>query len=846
MLRPLLLIGLGGSGGKTLRAIKQVLQQNLEAAGYSGGIPAAWQFLQIDTTYTQGDSGFPTPMLAAQEFYSIVPHGIHSDDLLSAIENATPQDKRQSILAGWGVPSKPIPINTSPSQKRADARQAGIPRLSATLQAIARSEARINGNNALAELIEVSKVLNFGLPEVTPQVFIFTSIGGSSGSGLLVDVAEVLKAVTSQFSLREAISFLYTPDVFSSIPRGMSRSIPMNALGAMNELIASRSVYLSKNSHDLYYRFGTPPLIEVGNLGCHTNILVGATNISNDLKDQTMDEIILKFGTRFGKAILEGEIPNFLEEQLDSVRKQSSSTTDNSGLNTKELDVLRSGGSKIGDLPPIWAFAPLTESILEQVAISKNEPTRWAQFWDGRRSRPLVEAIPFATEMRRSIITGWFVARFFGLVEIDFEKKSNQDTASKTRPISDEVAAFLHGQGLTVEEKDRQKEEMLQPHPSSFVAGRTVRIWNSTLQFPDWSTFPSPLLPTHQMDERRHWVLPQLLASAGIALAEFGKSGNPDSIAGYRLLKYLGREVTTSVGVHDRWDGDGAGDMLPTGVRGKSTLIQDWVQSDIRPVNGPELKGPLQGNLESQAIRMQAILKTIDETRDYYQSVWKELEDVRWQDTPETWEIKDDIDLALTSIYEYVEKIKTKYQGGSTIEEFNEFFEKEALDVPMVAAHLQDRLIEHQEWHWATQPTPAPIDDYGLTDTVEYLKGPVRDQYSVSHSGYGLNSYSLNFRHVSGELAMIMQCLWGGAYGDREMDSADWNRDVRRINPLLAMTASESDEERVRKYLIVASNFRLGSKIQFLERTGSKWEIVEQIDTWEAAYDYLESVDQDN
>jgi hypothetical protein len=31
-----------------------------------------------------------------------------------------------------------------------------------------------------------------------------------------------------------------------------------------------------------------------------------------------------------------------------------------------------------------------------------------------------------------------------------------------------------------------------------------------------------------------------------------------------------------------------------------------------------------------------------------------------------------------------------------------------------------------------------------------------------------------------------------------------------------------------------------------LERTGSKWEIVEQIDTWEAAYDYLESVDQDN
>lgn len=180
------------------------------------------------------------------------------------------------------------------------------------------------------------------------------------------------------------------------------------------------------------------------------------------------------------------------------------------------------------------------------------------------------------------------------------------------------------------------------------------------------------------------------------------------------------------------------------------------------------------------------------------------------------------------------------------IEAFEEFFEKESLDVPMVASHLEDRLTEYREWHWATQPTPAPIDDYSLTNTVEYLKGPVRDQYSVSHDGHGINSYSLNFRHVSGELAIIAQTAWGGVYGDRARDSEDWNRDVLRINSLLTITASVSDEERVRKYLLVASNFRLGSKIEFLERTGSNWEIVEQIDTWEAAYDYLESVDQDN
>jgi hypothetical protein len=98
VLRPLLLIGLGGSGGKSLRAIKQVLHQNLESSGYSGEIPQAWQFLQIDTTYTQGDLGFPAPMLASQEFCSVVPPGSHRDELLSKIENTSSPGELQGFL----------------------------------------------------------------------------------------------------------------------------------------------------------------------------------------------------------------------------------------------------------------------------------------------------------------------------------------------------------------------------------------------------------------------------------------------------------------------------------------------------------------------------------------------------------------------------------------------------------------------------------------------------------------------------------------------------------------------------------------------------------------------------
>ena len=612
MLRPLLIVGLGGSGGKTIRAIKQVLQQNLESSGYSGGIPEAWQFLQIDTTYTQQGLDFPAPMLAAQEFCSVVPPGSHRDELLSAIENASSPGELQGFLAGWGIPSVAIQIEAlSPSMKRADARQVGIPQFASTLEAIEHSVARMHAPNVLVELKDVSKALSLGLPQFVPQVFIFTSIGGSSGSGLLMDVAELLKSTTTASWAREAVSFLYTPDVFSSHQRGSSSSIAMNALGAMNELIASRFVGLSEKSEELYSKFGFLPQGFESEYGCHTNILVGATNISNKLEVQTMNEIILKFGTLFGKAILEGEIPNFLEQQIASVCEQSSSAADNTGLTAKEIEIVRFGGWGYWSLPPIWTFAPLAESILEQVARSKTNALQWIHFWGGRRTRPLTESIPFDSNIRRSIITGWFIAAFFGMRKIEFSHE-----------------------------------------------GVRVQIWNPTLQVPDWSEFPSPLLVAgREKTEFRSWILPQLLVSAGIALAEFGKSGNQDSIAGYRLLNYIGREVTTSLRNEDSWDDDEIGDMLPNGLYKKSTFLHDWIRNDSKPSETLELMQPLQGNLETREIRKEALLKAIDETRNHYRSAWKDLEDVRWQDLPETWELKDDIDQALTLIYECVEQL---------------------------------------------------------------------------------------------------------------------------------------------------------------------------------------------
>ena len=260
---------------------------------------------------------------------------------------------------------------------------------------------------------------------------------------------------------------------------------------------------------------------------------------------------------------------------------------------------------------PAWAFASLTEPILNQVAHSKTDSSAWIQFWEGRRGRPLAEAIPFETEIRRSIITGWFVASLFGLLD---------------------------------------KKEL--------SVGRSLQIWNPTLQSPDWSRFPEPLLNTHIQDVRRGWwYLPQILTSAGLALANFGKTGDQSYLHGYRLLKYLGREVTTSMDGRDFWDGNGVGDMLPTGMPSQSSFIRKWVENATAPSEKRELNKLLKDNVATASDRSEALLSTLQQIRDEYSEIWSRFATTPWPDLPETWELRHEIDLALSDIYNYVKAL---------------------------------------------------------------------------------------------------------------------------------------------------------------------------------------------
>ena len=143
MLRPLLFIGLGGAGGKTLRAIKQQLHSDLTAQGHSQELPTAWQFLQIDTPIYSQDESFPAPMLPANEYYSVTRPGLTLKDIIDKVENLIPPAETQKTLAGWGTQDSLININHGAGQIRAIGRLALVADLDKPLLGIANGQAMV-------------------------------------------------------------------------------------------------------------------------------------------------------------------------------------------------------------------------------------------------------------------------------------------------------------------------------------------------------------------------------------------------------------------------------------------------------------------------------------------------------------------------------------------------------------------------------------------------------------------------------------------------------------------------------------------------------------------------------
>jgi hypothetical protein len=286
MLRPFLLVGIGGSGGKTLRALRVALERRLlEIPEWDGGWPDAWQMLHLDTPVAQDGPEFPAPFLDGDLYQGMVPQNVPYEALVAGMVGQPHQSIKldrddMNKFAGW-IPnpaSVVVPVSQGAGQFRSIGKTLTVARLESVQASIKNSLIKIGGGGG--ELSRLAQLLGAKSTDIDePAVIVVSSIAGGSGAGAFMDVIEAIKSADSSKAwLQKVVAWLYTPEVFASV-KGNDGTAP-NALGAISEAMAGLWIgEASPETVALYKGMKiTPSSGSAYTLGARYTFLIGRSN----------------------------------------------------------------------------------------------------------------------------------------------------------------------------------------------------------------------------------------------------------------------------------------------------------------------------------------------------------------------------------------------------------------------------------------------------------------------------------------------------------------------------------------------------------------------------------------
>jgi hypothetical protein len=390
MLRPVLLVGVGGSGGKTLRAMRQTLLRKLRQSGWTKDtLPEGWQMLWVDSVSVQSKDGFPAPLLPNTQYVGLVPTGLGYGDLLATLSSSVQPHERQSALAGWVPETVSIDVTTGAGQARAIGRVISAAQLARLKGALDQANARLNGVSVVSELQEVAGLFGMSSDNVkpTPMVIVVSSVAGGSGSGMFMDVVEALKSVNPAFrGPMGIITVLYTPDVFSGLG-GMGTQIPPNTLAAIMETTSGvLAGGVTAPSSSVLSGRGLTARSPHG-FGAKCNFLVGASNKNVSLG--TQEDVYRAVGESLGSMVMDDKVQENLEAftltnvflqsgQPLLVMDESRLSVDTDGLQSMPFSALGMGRVSIGT-------DRLGEYLTQLVSRDVTEMLLWPDFDPRRR-----------------------------------------------------------------------------------------------------------------------------------------------------------------------------------------------------------------------------------------------------------------------------------------------------------------------------------------------------------------------------------------------------------------------------------------------------------------------------
>ena len=238
-----LFVGLGGSGGKTLRFLKRELRHWQRDHGVDTPLPSGWQFINIDsrTTPDGAEIDHLAPPLDAGEYVGLIQGNMTLKAVLNKLDAQT---HLQDELIGWRVdsagPASALALPEGAGQFRAVGQTVAMAYAQEIHRALDVRLARLSAPDAdlgLADLWRAVNGVNPG-PPAGKYIVVISSLAGGTGAGCLHTVCDILRtSPKAGASGSQIFALLYTPEIFDSLQDAIMSGIQPNTLAAISELL---------------------------------------------------------------------------------------------------------------------------------------------------------------------------------------------------------------------------------------------------------------------------------------------------------------------------------------------------------------------------------------------------------------------------------------------------------------------------------------------------------------------------------------------------------------------------------------------------------------------------------
>jgi len=281
MLRPVIFVGCGGSGQKAVRYVRDAVSRRLSHAGWEGNIPEAWQFIGLDTLNIQ-EAAEKIPPLPASDYLSVSLEFDNFKGLSDALLTRFPKGSAGfHEMMGWRPnPSEvKVPLRSGAGQMRAIGRCAGAYSLEKIISkklmdAFGKADA---GGPELQRVSE--QLMGIQVPPGTstpdPLVMVLGSMAGGTGSGIMLDVIDLIRRIHPKGKF--PIAVVFSTDIFGSLAND---AMAANGLAFMSELL---SAYWDNEHADAAL---IPGIVATDTRGPHATFIIGRKNVDGlDLRD---------------------------------------------------------------------------------------------------------------------------------------------------------------------------------------------------------------------------------------------------------------------------------------------------------------------------------------------------------------------------------------------------------------------------------------------------------------------------------------------------------------------------------------------------------------------------------